>query len=192
VSYFPQNVPSYKLKHLVERKAQEIRAYLGFSPEEPIDPFDVAEMLGLDVVQLVDVPRLPPDVATVLLGAHRDKWSGMTFYLPNGFTVVVLNSTNSPRRQAATLMEEVAHDQLHHAPSIVAVDAASGLTQRSCDRRIESEAYGVGSAILAPKVGLRAAYQRGLSMMGAADHFGASVDLIRYRSNLHGLSKLVG
>jgi hypothetical protein len=192
VTFFPRGAPLYILKHLVEREAQNLRAYLGLAPGEPIDPFEVAEWLGLEVQCLSELTHVPRDVIDLLLGESATHWSGMTFHLPDALVITIMNPTHSPGRQAATLMEEVAHLHLGHAPSTVAADGTTGLVRRSYDRRVEEEAYLFGSAMLVPKVGLRDTYASGYSRVDAARYYGVSLPLINYRTNLHGLRKLAG
>jgi len=88
-------------------------------------------------------------------------------------------------------MEEIAHVHLDHKPSVIALDETTGLLKRTYDRRQEEEAYLFGSAVLVPKGGLQALYKQGCAPDSVATHYGVSHELIVYRTNLHGMKKLV-
>src|SRR5579859_6260752 len=189
MTHFPLGTPPYILKHLVEREAQNFRTYLGFDEVEPLDALEVAELLGLDVRDPAKLLLLDASTRAALATRDRDKWSGMTFYLPNGDVVTVLNPTHSRARRNATLLEEVSHVHLRHASSALAVDPRTGLLTRSYDPLTEREAYWFGTAVLVPKLGLKQLYGRGLDLVAAARHYDVSLDLVRMRSQLHGLPR---
>jgi Zn-dependent peptidase ImmA (M78 family) len=185
VSFFPSGVPNYKLKHLVEREAQAFRQYLGFGPSERVDAFEIAGLLGIDIVHPHELECLSPEVARRLVTEDSDCWSGMTCYLPNGIVVALLNPTHSERRQQPTLMEEVAHVHLQHTTTSIAINAISGLQQRTYDPQQEKEAYSLGSAVLVPKCGLKELLDRGYSVEDIAEHYRVSAELAALRTNLH-------
>jgi hypothetical protein len=187
MTYFVPTIPTYKLKHLIEREAQGFRAYLGLRPDEPVDSIEIADWLGIDVTYSDDLVRLSAATRQALVGEHSTQWSGLTCHFPNGIIVTILNPSHSPRRRQATLMEEVAHIHLHHAPSQIATDSMTGLMARTYDARTEMEAYWFGSATLAPKCGLLALYKQGFTPMEIADHYRVSPELITFRTNLCGL-----
>jgi len=191
MTYFPASAPLYILKHLVEREAQRFRAYLGIAADDPVDGYEVAEWMGVDVRYPDGLSYLLDDARRALVHEYSDEWSGMTFHLPDGIVVVVLNPTHSPRRRHATLMEEVGHLHLAHKPTTLAADVATGAMRRTYHKRLEQEAYWFGGAVLAPKGGLHMIYKRGGTIDEAADHYGVSTDLVRFRSNLHGLQKII-
>jgi hypothetical protein len=191
MTYFPASAPNYVLKHLVEKEAQRFRAYLGVPANDPVDGYEVAEWMGIDVRYPDELSHLSRHTCRALLQECGDEWSGMTFHLPDGIIVIVLNPTHSPRRRHATLMEEVGHLHLRHTPTALAVDVATGAMRRTYNKRLEQEAYWFGGAVLAPKDGLRAYYNHGGSVGDAADHFGISIDLVKFRSYLHGMRKLM-
>jgi hypothetical protein len=190
--YFAPSIPPYKLTHLLEREAQRFRAHLGVGPDEPVDAFEVADWFGMEVRYPDELCCLPDATRAALVQQSRTEWSGMTFHLPNGIIVTVLNPAHSPRRWQATLMEEVAHVYLGHAPSTIVMDPLSSLLTRTCDKRAEMEAYRFGSAMLVPKCGLIALYKQGYRPMDIANHYGVSYDLVTFRTNLCKLRRLAG
>lgn len=191
MSFFAPHIPPYILKHLIEREMRAFRRYLGLGSDEPIDPFEIAGWLGVEVRYPEALSGVASDTRRALLRDSGREWSGLTVHLPDGTIVAVLNSAHSIRRQRATLMEEVAHVHLGHASSAIAPDTATGMPTRTYDARCEQEAYRFGSAMLVPKDGLRACYERGNTLDEAASHFGVSHDLVLFRTRLCGLGKRV-
>lgn len=191
MAHFSPAIPRYILKHLIEREAQKFRTYLGFSPDDPVDAFEIANLLGVEVVYPDTIRQLRPITRQLLLGTDRDNWSGVTYYIPGKGEYVLLNPTHSDRRTPATLMEELAHIHLAHVPSLLHRDPTTGLTTRTYDSDQEWEAYMFGIATLVPKRGLKDLYVNGFSIDDAARYYGVSPDLITLRTNLHGLRNYV-
>jgi hypothetical protein len=187
VSIFPPAAPHYILKHLVEKEARRLRAYLGLDAGGPVDPLEIAGMLGIEVVSPAALCQLSPETLRFLVGDAARAWSGLGCHLPDGTVVVVLNPVHSERRRRATLMEEIGHVHLRHRPSAITRHTPTGLLRRSYDRRQEEEAYLLGSAILVPKAELRSLLAAGWSLDAAADHYRVSEELVRFRANLHQL-----
>ncbi len=190
--HFDASLPQYILKHHIEREAQAFRCYLGLDADAPVDAVQIAEWLGIDVRYPGDLRYLSHEAHDALIGEHRSQWSGITYHLPGGIIVAVLNPQHSQSRQQATLMEEVAHVHLGHAPSALKIEPQTGSMTRTYDKRCEQEAYWFGSAVLVPKSGLRQLYGLGYTPAAAAAHFGVSDALVTFRTNLCGLGKLAG
>ena len=166
-----------------ERKAIEVRRFAGIGPSQRLDPFRLARLLNLRVINLADVGQLSDQSRECLAGS--DNWSGGTSMpLPDGSRVIVINERQSPERQAATLMEEICHTLLGHTPSII---SAGGNGGRSYDRAIEEEAYAVGAAALLPYQALSESLSRGDSIAKMAKHFGVTRSLVEYRIRVLGL-----
>lgn len=131
----------------IEQRAIQIKTTYGYAPLEAIDPTDLARRMGVVVVSPTWLSRLPNSLRAVLLGAHRDAWSAGSIVI-GGTTYVVLNPTHSRNRQSPTLMEELVHIALEHPKSILT--RSNGISIRTCDRQVESEAYAVAVALLIP------------------------------------------
>lgn len=89
-------------------------------------------------------------------------------------------------RQRATLGEELAHIVIGHPPSHI--DPTTGF--RTYDGDVESEAYGVGGAMLMPYGQLFPLCRRAVPMTHIAARFGLSVAFTNYRINRAGLRKM--
>ncbi|WP_342666986.1 ImmA/IrrE family metallo-endopeptidase [Sphingomonas taxi] len=107
----------------------------------------------------------------------------------DGVHLVVLNSAQSRARRAATLMHEIAHIDLDHAPSEVSV-SPSGLvllSDYSADQ--EDEADWLGGALLLPESALLHHRSRGASIEWIAAEYGVSEPLCTWRCRMTGVEK---
>jgi len=160
-----------------EKRALEIRRLIPLRPEQPLDPFQLANLLQFQILRLSELDQLPADLRQPLSDAKL--WSGAALRLPNqGSVLILLNDSQSPRRLRATLMEEICHLLLGHPPSRLTPEQPTG---RTFARHVEEEAYAIGAAALVPFAGLRQLIPRHPSIEALADHFIVSRALLRYR-----------
>jgi Zn-dependent peptidase ImmA (M78 family) len=89
-------------------------------------------------------------------------------------------------RQRATLAEELAHIVMGHAPS--RIDPTTGF--RTYDSNVESEAYGVGGAMLMPYGQLFPLCRHAAPVEQIATRFAVSIAFTNYRINRAGLRKM--
>jgi DNA-directed RNA polymerase specialized sigma24 family protein len=170
-----------------ERRAETARTSLGLGALEKLDPWIYAEFLGAHVVG-ADELDLPPPHAAQLLEHDPDSWSGMTL-AEDGLLVIVLNSAQSKRRQASTLMHELAHSILDHTPASVQVSPAGLVLLSDYSDEQEEEADWLGGALLLPQAALYHHRSRGQSVSDIARHFGVSEDLCHWRCRMTGVEK---
>lgn len=162
-----------------EQLGLRVRSFAGLGIHDRLDPFALAEKLGLRVVSLDMIEGLSDELKALLQTSQS--WSGgATPTLPDGTRIVILNPQQSAARKAATLMEEVCHTLLGHKHSELSVTQSSG-NHRSYDREIEDEAYSVGAAALLPYRTLLCNLSRGQSIKTIAAQAGVSQALVRYR-----------
>jgi hypothetical protein len=114
--------PSEKRKEY-ELRALALRDFAGVAPDEPLDPFALAEFARLLVVNFDQIEGLSDEAREQLLGAGTNEWSGgaCSQPLPNGWRLVILNPAHGAHRNRATLMEEVSHVFLGHKANRLAV-----------------------------------------------------------------------
>lgn len=170
-----------------ERQAETARASLGLDAIAKLDPWVFAESLGAYVLG-ADELDLPEPHAIQLLERDPDSWSGMTL-AEDGMLLVVLNSAQSKRRQAATLMHELAHSILDHTPASVQVSPAGLVLLSDYSDEQEEEADWLGGALLLPQVALLHHRKAGWSVAEIARHFGVSDDLCHWRCRMTGVEK---
>jgi hypothetical protein len=178
--------PSYKGRQY-ELRAMGLRDFAGLrSPEEPLDPFSLADFARLMVIDFEKIQGLSQETREHLLGQGADAWSGGTCSrpLPNGWRLVILNPKHGAQRNNATLMEEVCHVFLGHRAnrlSIVAENKQGKTVARDYNEDDEEAAYAVGAAALVPYAGLRRFVQQNRTSREIAAHFNVSRVLVEYR-----------
>jgi Zn-dependent peptidase ImmA (M78 family) len=132
--------------------------------------------------------NLTAEHADQLMIKDPDAWSGMTL-AERDTKLIVLNPTHSRARQCATLMHELVHIVLDHAPAS-AVASISGLvllSDYSDDQ--ESEAEWLGAALLLPEAALLHHRAAGKSPAQIAQMFGVSLNLCNWRCRMTGVEK---
>lgn len=170
-----------------ERRAEAARASLGLRALDKLDPWIYAESLGAFVLG-ADELDLPPQHAAQLLQRDPDSWSGMTL-AEDGLLMIILNSSQSRRRQASTLMHELAHSILDHTPANVQVSPSGLVLLSDYSDEQEEEADWLGGALLLPQNALYHHRSAGKSIPEIAHHFGVSDDLCHWRCRMTGVEK---
>ena len=191
-------LPASEKRKQFELRALGLREFAGVKEGRPLDPFALARLARLLVVDFNTIEGLSAESRTHLLGAAADQWSGgaCSRPLPNGWRLVILNPAHGSQRNRATLMEEVAHVFLGHQPNrLAAITRADGPDQsqaaasqprgrmlaRDYNHSDEEAAYAVGAAALVPFGTLRRLVLEGRSASAIARHFSVSRQLTEYR-----------
>ena len=180
--------PSEKRKQF-ELRALGLRDFAGVTPDQPLDPFALAKFARLQVVDFDSIEGLSAESRAHLLGEAADHWSGgaCSRPLPNGWKLVILNPAHGKQRNRATLMEEISHVFLGHAPSRLAVMSTKPtgenkrIVARDYNHDDEEAAYAVGAAALVPYASLRRFVAAGRSAAEIARNFRVSRQLVEYR-----------
>ena len=167
----------YRDKWRIERLAAAVRAKLKVDQLEPLSPWLLAEALPAHIFYPDDFGNA--DLADRL---RSIKWDGFAFCCGGDPTLMILlNPARSEKRQAATLMEELSHHLLRHKPCSIALNAKTGILERSYDRSQEDEAYDLGAAILLPKERIQQDVASKLTAEEIAETHGCSEELVIYR-----------
>jgi uncharacterized protein DUF955 len=180
--------PTEKRKQF-ELRALGLRDFAGVAPAQPLDPFALAKFARLLVVDFDSIEGLSSESRAHLLGDAADEWSGgaCSRPLPDGWRLVILNPEHGKQRNRATLMEEISHVFLGHAPNRLAVISArqangeKQIVARDYNHDDEEAAYAVGAAALVPYGALRRFVAAGRSAQEIARHFRVSRQLVEYR-----------
>jgi IrrE N-terminal-like domain len=180
--------PTDKRKQF-ELRALGLRDFAGVTADQPLDPFALAAFARLLVVDFDSIEGLSAESRSHLLGDAADEWSGgaCSRPLPDGWKLVILNPAHGKQRNRATLMEEVAHVFLGHAPNRLAVisseqtGAHKRILTRDYNHNDEEAAYAVGAAALVPYAALRRLVTTGRPAHEIARHFRVSRQLVEYR-----------
>jgi len=139
----------FRHKWRIEGQAASIRKRVGLDQFAVLDP---ALLLADLDAQLFLLSDLITNDEMALRRARRIRFDGAATTHPVTMQpVIILNCGKPARRQAATLMEELAHLLLNHEPCRVGLDPKLGVIRRSFNRQQENEAYDLGAALLLPK-----------------------------------------
>ncbi|HMV47648.1 MAG TPA: ImmA/IrrE family metallo-endopeptidase [Blastocatellia bacterium] len=177
LSYLP--AITSKFRHY-EQIGLRVRSFIDLGIHDKLDPAKLAETVGLKIVSLDAVSGLSEEAKAILSDSAAGWSGGASSTLPDGSHIIFLNPSQSPGRQAATLMEEICHVLLGHQQSKIGL----GENHRNYNDSIEEEAYSVGAAALVPYRSLACNLARGQSIQSIARHFGVTQALIRYRMRI--------
>ncbi len=175
--------PHYK--RLLEGHALTLRNKVNAGYFGRLDPFLLADKMGMDVHFVGPDSGLPEDLLERALGQSGSKWDAGTIKFPDGRIRVFMNPKKLKERQHATLMEEVSHIHLGHKPTEIV--QCEGIAFRTCNKSHESQAYWLGATALLPERLLKGSITRGLTMEEVAGEHQVSIDLVRFRCNVLGL-----
>jgi hypothetical protein len=169
-----------------ELRALGLRDFARAREDAPLDPFTLARLANLLVVDFDHIAGLSQESREHLLGLAANDWSGgaCSRALPDGRKIIILNPRHGRQRRNATLMEEICHVFLGHTPNRLAVmgsDNSGKVVARDYQKADEEAAYGVGAAALVPFSSLRRFVLQNKSSGEIARHFRVSQQLVEYR-----------
>ena len=178
-------------KSQCERRSVELRRLLGRGPVDPLRATDVARHYDVTIWRADDIIGVPISDMQHLLDAGCDEWSGFTLRIGER-NLVVVNSTQSERRQNSVLMHEIAHIILGHELKSGTFTEAGHFVPGTFNQDQEDEAAWFGGTLLLPRPALLWMRRRQLSDDDAATHFGVSPELLRWRIRMTGIDYQLG
>lgn len=178
LSYLPATTSKFRQ---YEQFGLRVRSFINLGIHDRLDPIQLAGVVGLKVLALDAISGLSGEAKQILSNPALGWSGGATPELPDGSRIIILNPSQSPGRQAATLMEEICHILLGHRHSKIVQVAGVGQNHRDYNDSIEEEAYSTGAAALVPYRSLACDLSQGHSIESIAKHFGVTRSLIRYR-----------
>lgn len=171
---------STEKRQTLEAIATNQRNQLGCKAFERLPARVLAQYFKATIFTAETVPNAEPEQIKLLCGS--DNWSaGIICKNP---LWIVHNSRHAPTRQESNLMHEFAHIILKH--KMVGYDPKTGLPQRR--QQDEDEAVYLGGCLQIPRRGLLWAVQKKMTIAQIALHFNASEDMVKFRSNVNGIS----
>jgi hypothetical protein len=166
-------------KSEAERKSLAERQALGLSGSDRLDPHALAARHGVVVWALERLRPTIPDDVDHLLVVDGSCFSAATV-IRDGRAMIVFNESHAPGRCANSITHEVSHLILEHPP----VSAFDAFGNRNFPKALEEEATWLAGCLLVPGEGLVTVLRSvGHDHTRAADHFGVSVQLLRWRVN---------
>lgn len=173
-----------------ERLAKEYREKLNIHPCGPLCAFKLAEHLLIKVYKATDFVTSPEHI-NLLAGSngYECEWSALTMVTEAGNRIIIHNNYNSEARQQSDMMHELAHIicKHEHAEQEHTVPLPGGM--RSYNPEQEEEAKCLGSTLQLATPGLLWARKKNMSYGEIAQHFNASVVMVKYRMNITGIGR---
>ncbi len=160
------------------RKELKMYAY------DPLPARHLAQHLKIQVVSPTEIPGIDEPLLQCLLAADAG-WSALTLPIGEGRYLIIYNPTHGATRYESNVMHELAHLLLDHQP-ICFHQLSGGLLAREFRVADEEAAKYLGGCLQIPARGLDWAFQRGMTLREIAEHFGASLQMVRYRCNMTG------
>jgi Zn-dependent peptidase ImmA (M78 family) len=165
--------------------AADIRGELGLSMFDPLDPHALAAWLEIPIIRLSEFADQAPAVRH-LLEVEQEVFSAVTVFAGTRRTIVH-NDAHAPTRQCSNLTHELAHGMLLHPPT----PALDNTGCRHWNQDIEDQASWLGGALLVPEPAAMAIAKGRWTAAAAAEHFGVSPAMIRFRLNATGAPRRV-
>jgi Zn-dependent peptidase ImmA (M78 family) len=178
-------------KSQCERRSAELRRLLEREARDPLSAADVAKHYNVTVWNPDQITGIPVADIQQLLGAGREEWSGFTLRIGTRH-LVVMNSTQSARRQNSVLMHELSHIILGHKLALAMFTESGDFVPSTYDQDQEDEAAWLGGTLLLPRPALLWMRHKGLADDEAATYFGVSPDLLRWRIRMTGIDYQLG
>lgn len=163
----------------------DVRGELGLSMFAPLDPHTLAAWLEIPIIRLSEFADQAPAVRH-LLEVEQEVFSAVTVFAGSRRTIVH-NDAHAPTRQRSNLTHELAHGLLLHPPT----PALDNTGCRHWDQDIEDQANWLSGALLVPEPAAMAIAKDRWTVAGAAEHFGVSPAMIRFRLNATGARRRV-
>lgn len=161
------------------------------SPYQRLDPLALAEHLDIPIEPLSHLPQLVRSdgitEAVAVLGSPESSCvSAITVFRGNR-RIVVHNDAHSDERQSSNLSHELAHGLLLHPPA----PPLDGRGCRDWKADVEDEAIFLAGALLVPAKAAWVITKRRVSFVDAAEQYGCSVEMVRWRVNVTGALRLL-
>ncbi len=166
--------------------AREVRGELKLAPASPLDVSHLAEYLEIPVLRLSDLRTEAPQAVRLFLRHGEAMFSGITVFRGSR-RAIVYNDAHVPGRQASDIAHELSHGLLLHPPA----PAMDGSGCRIWDGDVEEEANWLSAALLVSEEATLLIVRRGWSTATAADKYGVTEKMIRFRTNVTGAQRRV-
>jgi Zn-dependent peptidase ImmA (M78 family) len=174
------------LRDWCENEGIRWRRELKLYAYDPLLTQRLAQRLGIPVISPTEIPEIDEGALQCLL-AEDAGWSAVTLPVSEGKHLIIYNPTHAPTRHESDVMHELAHLLLDHKP--IRFHQLSGtIPVREYRVSDEEAAKYLGGCLQIPARGLDWAFQRGMTIQEIAEHFGASLQMARYRCNMTGHS----
>jgi Zn-dependent peptidase ImmA (M78 family) len=164
-------------KTWANKVATETRTELGLGPFVRLDPRQLADYLGIPVIDLSSLELDAPAVKR-LLTVESSVFSAVTVFDGTRRTIIH-NDARAPTRQNSNISHELSHGLLGHPPTPALDDTGC----RVWNQDIEDEASWLAGCLLVPEAAALGIARGRWTTDEAAALFGVSEQMIRFRIN---------
>ena len=166
--------------------ALQVRSELGLRAIDRLDPWALAADLGIPIWRLSELASDAPEYLAQLATTDPESFSAVTVFRGTK-RMIIHNDAHVLGRQASDIAHELAHGLLQHRPTPALNDQGC----RLWDQGLEDEAQWLGGALLIAEDGAIWIVRQEMSEHDAAEHFGVSPPMVRYRVNVTGAKQRV-
>lgn len=173
-------------KAAAKKLSLELRAEVGLKPNDPFDPYQMAELYGIQVHRLSEL-ECSEEARNHFMDINPSALSGAL--IPIGSKLAILDHDgHSVARRRATLSHEISHVVLEHHFSNSALLDSTGC--RTSDPEQEAQATELSGELLVPFSAALAMAHRGHDDATVGMTMGVSVEFARWRMNVSGARKI--
>lgn len=176
-------------KSNAEAMGHEIRAELRLRQTDQLDPWKLADHLGIPVLTLAEFEgRVGPCPSIAYFRKSAPERFSAVTVTHGHFRVILHNESHARPRQVSNLAHELSHTVLEHP-------ANPDLSPRGCakvDPTLEAEANWLMGTLLVPREGALCLIRDGANISQVAQHFGVSEKLCQWRINATGVLRQLG
>src|SRR6266568_9074963 len=161
------------LRGWCENEGVRWRRELKLYAYDPLPTQRLAQHLRIPIISPVEIPEIDEQTLQCLL-AEDAGWSAVTLPVSEDRHLIIYNPTHAATRHESDVMHELAHLLLHHKP-IRFRHLSGAIPVRDYRITDEEAAKYLGGCLQIPARGLDWAFQRGMTLLEIAEHFGASL-----------------
>lgn len=174
------------VKDRYENEGLRWRRELKLYAYDPLPAHLLSQHLKVQILSPMQIPDVDEQLIQCLL-AEDAGWSALAMPLPLESIkhLIIYNPTHAATRHESDVMHELAHVLLGHQP-IRFRQLVGGLFMREYRPVDEKAAEYLGGCLQITARGLDWAIQRSMTQREAAEHFGASLPMVRFRCNMTG------
>jgi hypothetical protein len=172
------------LRDWCENEGVRWRRELSLYAYDPLPAQRLAQHLEIPVLNPTEIPGIDEPTLRCLLEEDAG-WSAIALPISAGKHLIIYNPTHAATRHESNVMHELAHLLLGHQP-IRFHQVSGAIPVREYRVADEKAAEYLGGCLQITVRGLDWAFQRNMTHREIAEHFGASLQMVRYRCNMTG------
>lgn len=173
-------------KSRAERTSAGLRAELGLTAYERLNPHQLARYLEIRLLTPPEIPGMTDRDLCQLSDVDPWGWSAVTI-VQGDEALIIFNPRHSAGRQASDITHELSHIILGHQPATMIMSPDGSFVMRSYDQKQEEEANWLAWTMLLPRDALLSMKRRRATVADIATEFGVTETLVEYRLRITGI-----